>query len=208
MKLPTILVTSTVVMLAGTLTVSLLADIRKPAVPRESLESIPMQLGEWTGGPGPAPTARELELLSATSYLSRAYRKGAVSIDLSIAYYAMQRAGESIHTPKNCLPGAGFEISKYDSADILLDGRPHRINKFTVQNGDAKLLVLYWYQTRARVIADEYKGKAFLIWDAITTGRTEDSVVKAYLPDGPGAAKEAIDFATIIMAQMRDVLGN
>jgi EpsI family protein len=203
-----IVVGSTIAMLGATLTASLLADNRKPAVPRRSLESIPMDWGGWMGGPGPAPTARELELLNATSYLSRTYRKGATSLDLSIAYYSMQRAGESMHTPKNCLPGAGWEISNYDSAEIPLDGRLRRINKFTVQNGGAKLLVLYWYQTRTRIIDNEYKGKAFMVWDAITTGRTEGSVVKTYLPDRPGSSEDAIEFATMVMREMRDVLGN
>lgn len=201
------LIGATAFMLAATLTASLLGSIRKPATPHETLDQIPMRIGDWIGGPGPAPTARELELLGATSYLSRTYQKPGASLDLSISYYAVQRAGESMHTPKNCLPGGGWEITNYDSAEIPLDGHLHRINKFTVQNGEAKLLVLYWYQTRRRVIDDEYKGKAFMIWDSITKGSTEGSVVKIYLPDRPGAVDDALGFATLVMSDMRDVLG-
>ncbi len=112
-----------------------------------------------------------------------------------------------MHTPKNCLPANGWEIVKYDSAEIPLDGHQERINKFTVQSGETKALTLYWYQTRNRIIANEYKGKGFMMWDAITTGRTEGSVVKIFLPEKPGAAEEALGFAAIVMAEMRSILG-
>jgi EpsI family protein len=207
MSRPPLLFASTVVMLVATLTASLLAANRKPASLKKPLDQIPMNLGGWVGAPGPSPTDREFELLAATSFLSRIYRKGGTAVDLSIAYYAMQRAGESMHTPKNCLPGAGWEISSYDSAEIPLGGRPERINKFAIQNGDAKAMVLYWYQTGHRIIDNEYKGKAFMMWDAITTGQTEGSVVKITLPDKPAAANDALSFAAVIMAEMRGLFG-
>jgi EpsI family protein len=205
-RLP-LLVASTAVILAATLTASLLAGNRKPATLQRPLDQIPMELGGWAGSPGPTPTDREFELLAATSFLSRNYRKAGTAVQLSIAYYAMQRAGESMHTPKNCLPGAGWEISDYDSAEIPLDGRLETINKFAIQNGDAKAVVLYWYQTRHRIIDSEYKGKAFLMWDAITTGRTEGSVVKILLPDKPSAIEDALGFAAAIMAEMSTLFG-
>lgn len=205
-RLP-LLVASTAVMLAATLTASLLAANRKPSALKKSLDEIPMNLGGWVASPGPMPTDREFELLAATSFLSRTYRKAGTAVDLSIAYYAVQRAGESMHTPKNCLPAAGWEISEYDSAEIPLDGRLERINKFAIQNGDAKALVLYWYQTKQRIIDNEYKGKAFLMWDAITTGRTEGSVVKISLPNRPAAVKDALGFAAVIMAEMSSRFG-
>jgi EpsI family protein len=145
--------------------------------------------------------------LASTSFIERIYRKADTTLDVSIAYYAFQRAGETMHTPKNCLPGSGWEIVNYDSAEVPLDGRPERINRFTVQSGDTKALTLYWYQSRRRIIDNEYKGKGFMMWDAITTGRTEGSVVKIFLPEKPGAAEEALSFATVIMAEMRSILG-
>jgi EpsI family protein len=198
-----LLTVATALMLAGTLAVSLSAGDRAPEPLKRPLDQIPANIQGWEGSQGPNPTDRELELLAATSYLSRTYRKQGRALDLWIAYYALQRAGESMHTPKNCLPAAGWEISNYDSARIPLDGRMEKINKFTVQNGENKVLVLYWYQTGDRVISNEYKGKIFLLWDAITKRRTNGSIVRITLPDTPQAARDGLSFAAAIMAQMR-----
>lgn len=206
-RLP-LLVVSTALILAATLTTSLLAGNRKSATLARPLDAIPMELGDWAGSPGRSPTGRELELLDATSFLSRTYKKAGTVVDLSIAYYAVQRAGESMHTPKNCLPAAGWEILKYDSAELPFDGRPERINKFTIQNGDARALVLYWYQTRDRIIANEYEGKGFLLWDAVTKGRTNGSVVRIIVPDNPGAASDALGFARAILSEMKLSFGS
>ena len=203
----TVLVASTALILSATLTASLLAGNRKSAALTKPLDAIPMKLGDWTGSPGPAPTDRELELLAATSFVSRNYERAGQLLNLSIAYYAVQRAGESMHTPKNCLPGAGWEISNYDSAQIPLDGRLEKINKFTIQNGDNKALVLYWYQTKDRIVDNEYKGKGFLMWDSITKGRTDGSVVKISSPDTPEAAQSALGFAAAIMSEMQAAFG-
>ena len=63
-------------------------------------------------------TVRVVRALDPTSYLSRTYRKGSNDADLFIAFYAQQRAGESMHSPKHCLPGSGWEIWKHDSAPV------------------------------------------------------------------------------------------
>jgi EpsI family protein len=202
-----VLTVATVLMLSGTLTASLVVGNRKPASLARPLDQIPMKLGPWTGAAQPEPQGRILELLQSTSTLSRSYSRNGRTLDLFIAYYAVQRAGESMHTPKNCLPGAGWEISKYDSADIPLDGHLEKVNKFTIQHGDARAMVFYWYQTRDRIIDNEYKGKELMLWDSITKGRSDGSVVKITLSDQPGASEDAQGFAGLVMAQMRAAFG-
>jgi EpsI family protein len=202
-----VLTVATVLILSGTLTASLVVGNRNPSSLARPLDQIPMKLGPWTGAAQPEPQGRVLYLLQSTSTLSRTYSRNGRTLDLFIAYYAVQRAGESMHTPKNCLPGAGWEISKYDSADIPLDGRVEKINKFTIQNSGARAMVLYWYQTRNRIIANEYKGKGLMLWDSITKGRSDGSVVKITLADQPGAAEDAVKFAGLVMSQMRTAFG-
>jgi len=208
MKQSSLLVAFTVLMLAGTLLASLTAENRMPHPLARSLAGIPTDIEGWTASPGRVPDARELELLGATSYLSRDYRRAGQSLNLFISYYALQRAGESMHTPKNCLPAAGWEILKHDEAGVRFEGRTERINKFTIQNGDARALVLYWYQTRNRVIAGEYEGKAFLLWDAITKGRTDGAVARIIVPDNAEAANDALAFARAILSEMNRSFGS
>lgn len=208
MKRSSLLVAFTVLMLAGTLLASLTAENRMPHPLARPLSGIPTDIEGWTASPGRVPETGELELLGATSYLSRDYRRAGQSLNLFISYYALQRAGESMHTPKNCLPAAGWEILKHDEAEVRFEGRTERINKFTIQNGDARALVLYWYQTRNRVIASEYQGKAFLLWDAITKGRTDGAVARIIVPDNAQAANDALAFARAILSEMNRSFGS
>jgi EpsI family protein len=198
----------TTLILAGTLLASLAAENRMPHPLARSLDQIPRQIDGWIAVPGRVPDARELELLGATSYLSRDYRRAGQSLNLFISYYAIQRAGESMHTPRNCLPAAGWEILKYDKVDIPFDARAQQVNKFTIQNGDAKQIVLYWYQSKDRVIASEYEGKGFLLWDAMTKGRTDGAVVRIIVPDNAEAANAALGFARAILPEMKLSFGS
>jgi EpsI family protein len=208
MKRSQVPVVVTTLILAGTLLASLTAENRMPHPLARSLDQIPMQIDGWTAVPGRVPGARELELLGATSYLSRDYSRAGQSLNLFITYYAIQRAGESMHTPKNCLPAAGWEILNYDKADIQFDARAQQINKFTIQSGDAKQIVLYWYQTRDRVIASEYQGKGFLLWDAMTKGRTDGATARIIVPDNAEAANAALVFARALLSEMKLSFGS
>jgi EpsI family protein len=206
-RLP-VLIAFTTLILVATLAASLAAENRTRDALVRPLEKIPMVLEAWSGSPGPPLNEREAELLAATSHLSRTYETLGQQLSLSIAYYEVQKAGESMHTPKNCLPGTGWEIVRFDDAQVTLGNKSERINKFSIQNGGQKALVLYWYQTKDRIIANEYAGKGFMIWDAITKGRTAGSVVRIILPESPEAAAAGLDFASLIMAEMKINFGS
>jgi EpsI family protein len=207
MKRSSVLAALTVLMLTGTLFASFVAEDRVPHPLARSLDRMPSEIDGWHGSPGAVPDAAELKLLGATSFLSRDYHREGRGLGLFIAYYAVQKAGDSLHSPKNCLPGAGWEILNYDEANVPFGNRAERINKFTIQNGDTRALVLYWYQTRNRVIASEYAGKSFLVWDAMTKGRTDGSFVRIIVPDNPQAANDALGFARAIVREMNLSIG-
>ena len=134
----------------------------------------------------PATGAAVLQRLIPTSYLSREYQKGNLRLDLFISYYAQQRSGESMHSPKHCLPGSGWEIWQHGSALVPVGGQQITINKYSIQKETNRMLMFYWYQSPERILASEYSGKAYLVWDALTSGHTSGSIVRLSLPDGPG----------------------
>lgn len=202
-----ILVAFTALMLAATLAVSLGADNRKPEALARSLEEIPMKLGDWRGGSLPPPSPSELQVLKATTFLSRHYQKSGRDLDLFIAYYATQRAGETMHSPKNCLPGAGWEIYDYGSAKVPFHGQPSTINRFRIRNGTSNELVFYWYQTRDRIIASEYLGKLLLLTDTATKSHTSGSIVRIIVPDLPGVDQDTLAFAETIASEMEGAFG-
>ncbi|RMH35333.1 MAG: EpsI family protein [Nitrospirae bacterium] len=102
---------------------------------------------------------------------------------LYVGYYQSQRTGVTYHSPKNCLPGAGWQI--IDSRPLTIpvpDGRTITINNVLIQKGLDRQVILYWYHDRGRVIANEYWAKAYLIWDAITRNRTDGALVRISIP--------------------------
>ena len=122
-------------------------------------------------------------------------------IGLFVAFFESQRKGGAIHSPKNCLPGAGWEPVEFGITTIEMPGHPApgAINRAIVQKGLSKQLVLYWYQSQGRIIASEYSAKFYLVWDALTRNRTDGALVRIITPviqnDEAGALERAKSFA-------------
>ena len=194
---------ATAALLAGTLALAAFAGRRHSDALARPLSTIPDQLAGWVTVGEPPLSDSVLGKLTPTSYLSRTYQKGNRQLGLFIAYYSQQRTGESMHSPKQCLPGSGWEIWDYGSAMIPVSRGGVRINRYSVHNGGARASVLYWYQSRQRVIASEYLGKILLVKDALVDGNTAGSIVKITIADTPEALTEAIDFAAELMPRVQ-----
>ncbi len=177
------------VLLGGTVLLHAMSH-GEPVVSRERLSNLPYTIGNWTGRQiplteNPSDDARIVQALSVTDYTNREYVAGSsVSpVDLYIGYYASQRTGDTIHSPKNCLPGAGWEPTHVGDATItLLNGEKIVVNDYVIAQGLNKEQVFYWYQGRGRVIASEYWGKFWMIDDAITRNRTDGALVRVITP--------------------------
>ena len=197
----------TIVLLGLTLAVVNSSERRTPQDLLYPLERIPHQILDWAGTADPPLDRNMLAVLRPSSYLSRTYRRGADTIGLFVSYYSQQKAGESMHSPKNCLPGNGWQVWEAGEIAVSVAGDPVRINKYRVQKGSQRMLVLYWYQTQHRIIASEYVGKLCLVWDSIARGHTAGSIVRITIPDTHEALGEATAFAAAAIAEMRICLG-
>ena len=197
----------TVLLLSATLAASRLTAYRTTDTLVRPLVSIDRQIAGFTGGDNPALTDRVLAVLKPTSYISRTYRKPGLQADLFISYYAQQRAGESMHSPKNCLPGGGWEIWDYGSAEIPVSGQNYKVNKFSISNSGQRMLVLYWYQSKGRIIASEYQGKILLASDAFLHKSTAASIVRIIVPDQPGALEAAKSLAAEMIPEVQRCFG-
>jgi EpsI family protein len=136
-------------------------------------------------------------------YCSSAYpdcsKTGQGAASLFVAAFRTQRNGKAPHSPKNCLPGSGWE--RISAGEITIDvGRaaPITVNRYVVAYGSQRDLVLYWYQSRDRVVADEYKAKFWVMADAIRLNRTDTALVRVIVPvsnrDETKAQATATDF--------------
>jgi len=179
-------------------------------LPHRPLREYPLVLGNWQGADSPI-VQRIVEAVGVDDYLNRVYAAGSgVPVTLYVGYYESQQTGDWVHSPKNCLPGAGWEAVRARRLTIELPGRPFaQVNQYLVKKGMDELLVLYWYQGRGRVIASEYWGKVWLVADAITRNRTDVALVRVSTPtiDGEERARSrAVEFAQTAYPSLRQFL--
>ena len=162
---------------------------------REPLAALPYQLEEWTGT-DVAMQQDVLDILGPGDFLQRFYENTSVPqpyVDLFLAYFPSQRSGDTIHSPKHCLPGAGWLPTESGRISISLPGRaPFEANRYLIAKGDERQLVLYWYWAHNRALASEYWAKFFLVADSIRLNRSDGSLVRVITPLLPG---EAVDVA-------------
>jgi EpsI family protein len=199
----------TVLLLAATLMASKLTANRKTQLLTEPLDTIGTNIAGFSGNADNLPLGPGVrETLRCDAYLSRVYRKSNLQADLFIAYYNQQRSGESMHSPKHCLPGAGWEIWDYGSTDVPVGDHSLRVNKYSISHDGDRNLVLYWYQSKSRIIASEYLGKILLARDAFLQKSTAGSIVRIIVPDRPGVLDEARKFASALIPQVQHCLGD
>ena len=171
-------------------------------VERKELKDFPQSIGAWQRtGTDQILDDVTLKVLRASDYLLRDFRKSdGQTANLYVGYYATQRTGATYHSPLNCLPGSGWTLSEPGKAAIALpDGSSFVANKYVIQNGDYKSLMIYWYQGRGRNVASEYWGKVYTVWDSVRLRRSNGAMVRVTVPirDSEAAAeKTAIEFAS------------
>lgn len=181
---------------------------------RQPLSQFPSTVGDWTGRDGPEIDRDTLAGLGVNEFVNRIYeRPGERPAALYVGYYASQRQGDTIHSPLNCLPGAGWEPVRRTRVAIAARVRPADnqpgvavVNQLIIQKGADRELVLYWYQGHGRVIASEYWGRALLVMDALRLNRTDGALVRLIVPidwsrsaDEGAAAHSAASFAQALI---------
>ncbi len=134
----------------------------------------------------------ERQAVGVTSYLLRAYAPAGASAaaataaggaSLYVGFYASQTEGKSIHSPKNCLPGAGWDVLAARTAQVALaTGGAITVNRYMLQKNKQRALVLYWYQGRGRVEANEYAVKWQLLVDTALRRRSDEALVRIIVP--------------------------
>ena len=179
---------------------------------REPLATLPASMGPF-GSEDRALDAAELEANGASNYLLRFFTDSVTGKGFSVyvGYYAHQRDGKTIHSPKNCLPGSGWEPLSADIRQVEVPGGPVAINRYVLAQGGERALVYYWYQGRGRVAASEYQVKWELLRDAALKARTEEAMVRIVVPlgaakDDPAADLLADSMVRELVPELRRVL--
>jgi len=191
-----------VVLLAGT-AIILQARNGSEIIPaRAPLESFPRTIGRWNSADVEL-TQDVRDVLGPGDFLLRDYRdpENFRNVFLFVAYFPSQRAGDTIHSPKNCLPGAGWAPVQAGRVNINVAGRaPFEANRYLIAKGDDRQLVLYWYWAHDRAVASEYSAKFYLVTDSIRMRRTDGSLIRLSTPIAPHESVEHAEQALISWA--------
>ncbi len=183
MKYKTTLILSAIMLLTS-ICITYLTIINDQA-PLRSLSEFPMQIGNWHGTISRFDE-KVYEVLGVDDSILAHYQNDeGKKVELYIGYYTSQREGELIHSPKNCMPGAGWNIASIEPMAINYgskDSDQARVNKVVLVNGSQKQVMLYWFHSRGRVIRSEYAEKIYLVWDSILRHRTDGSFVRLISP--------------------------
>jgi EpsI family protein len=174
--------------------------VRPESIPPSApLAGFPLVLGKWNFVQDGVIDDETREVLKADDLLNRTYADGNRGANLFVAAFRSQRTGKAPHSPKNCLPGSGW--TPLDAGEYNVDvgdAAPITVNRYLVAHGDQRSLVLYWYQSRDRVVASEYRAKFWVVVDAMKLNRTDTALVRVVIPirdrDEDTAIRTATDF--------------
>jgi EpsI family protein len=161
--------------------------------PRASLSSLPLQIDGWTGTDS-VLDQQTLDILGPGEFLVRDYENASQPqpwIDLYIAYFPTQKAGDTIHSPNHCLPGAGWVPTSREVVQIARpDGSSFPVNRYVVSKSGERQLVLYWFQAHGRTVASEYWAKYYLVSDSVRMNRSDGGLVRLLTPMPDGESRD------------------
>ncbi len=153
---------------------------------RKSLDLFPDRIGEWQGRQANNLEVEVLNILKVQDYLMRRYvDANGRSIWLYIGYWATQRrGGAQAHSPKNCLPGGGWEPVDASRLTVQLPPpyAPIEVNRYLIQKDRDMQVVLYWYQAQGHAVASELGAKVAMVRGALMSRRTDGALVRASSP--------------------------
>ena len=184
---------------------------------RQPLALLPMSVGGWTGHREADFTPDILAILGVDDYITRTYVQDRWPVGLYVGYHTSQRQGDTIHSPLNCLPGAGWQPVDVGRAIIPVKGAPGvanattpvEVNRVIIAKGIERQLVLYWYQSHRRVVAGEYRAKIFTVLDSVRYNRTDAALVRVIVPvvEGDVQARDAERRGTAFVQELFPLLG-
>lgn len=170
--------------------VLLINGIREQIImpPLAPMSSLPDTYENLVGSPLTV-SEDEQRVAGMSDYVMRVFGPDSMyKFSVYVGYYDHQVQGKTIHSPKNCLPGAGWEVMENEKVPLSAAGMDGQATRVILGNQGTRALVYYWYQGRDRIEANEYTVKWDLLRDAAMYGRTEEALVRIVVPMVPDPA--------------------
>ena len=169
---------------------------------RRALDDFPTRIAAWQGQEATRLDVETVNILKVSDYLMRRYvDEAGRGIWVYLGFWESQRRGAQMHSPKNCLPGSGWEPLEASVMAIPLeDGHTIHVNRFLVQKGDQRELVLYWYRAQGDDVPGEVAAKAAMVKNAIIRNRTDGALLRVSAAVETGVAETSDRLVTFVQA--------
>jgi EpsI family protein len=170
------------------------APAAPPTVP--ALASLPLTISGWAGSEAPPLEADIAEGLATDQYVHRYYRDASSVLEMDVAYYGQPRVGANMHSPLNCLPGSGWEVTYVADRTLPTTIGPIAVRELTARRDRTQYALTYWYQSRHRIVASEYAARLHLFGDAIRRRPADAALVRVMMPAGDSGEQQRDTLAT------------
>jgi EpsI family protein len=182
---------------------------RATAPPVPPLEALPFVIGGWSGATAPPLAADVTAGLAADQYMRRFYQAPAGLVEMDISYYGQPRVGANMHSPLNCLPGNGWEVTRVRerTVDTPLGAVP--VRELDVARGATRYVLTYWFQGRRRIVSSELEARYHLLTDALMRRPADAGMVRLMMRAGdqPDVQRETLAvFASALIPRIAGVL--
>jgi EpsI family protein len=177
--------------------------------PYKPLSTFPKQVGQWVG----KETRFDKKIYDILgvddSFLGNYSTPDGLQVQLYIGFYENQREGDLIHSPRNCLPGIGWNIIQSSIEELIVPNTNPgkvKVNRLVVRKGSQRQVVLYWIQSRGRYISSEYMQKIYLVIDSLTKRRTDGAFVRLISTSTDLNEAETLDYLRAYAKQLIPIL--
>jgi exosortase D (VPLPA-CTERM-specific) len=164
---------------------------------RKTFAQFPLEINGWNGTKVKLEKIVE-QALGADEYLSANFNppNGEPAINLFMSFYFSTTDGSGIHSPQICIPGGGWEVSRWQQVKIQSGenlSASFNANRAIIQKGDQKQLVYYWFEMRGHRFTGEYEAKFNTIWESLTKSRADGALVRFVTPLKKGETESAAE---------------
>ncbi|MEJ5349926.1 MAG: exosortase C-terminal domain/associated protein EpsI [Desulfosoma sp.] len=185
----------------------------KPVPLPRPLSDFPRSVGPWRGEVDEVLPENIVQVLGVDDYVSRSYVGPEAPVHFYASYFATTWGGKSYHSPRNCMPGSGWDVARLEVVPLTFTNpHPHtvEVSRMLMQKGAEHQVVLYWYQGRGRIMPTEYSERIFRVIDSLFHQRTDGAFVRIIVPVHDNrmdkAMDTAVDFAQHIIPIMHKYL--
>jgi EpsI family protein len=187
--------------------------VRATAPPSAPLDALPFVIDAWSGMTAPPLPADVTAGLAADRYLRRYYKHEqparAGLIEMDISYYAQPRVGANMHSPLNCLPGNGWEVTRMRERMVDTPAGSFPVRELDVARGATRYVLTYWFQGRRRIVSSELEARYRLLTDAVMRRPADAGMVRLMMKAGdrPEVQRAALAaFAAALIPDIAEVL--